>query len=543
MSSMQQDYQLVADYASDRSETAFRSLVARHVDMVYATALRHIGDRALAEEITQNVFVALARKAPGLGRMRTIAGWLHSTAILESKARLRAELRRRRPEEAAAQIAALEREGTSPLEMLIPLLDEALLCLSESDRVALVLRFFEDRSLREVGEILGLNEDAARKRVSRALERLAKFFPQRGLALPAGVTTVAVLGSATQAAPAALIGSATSAGLSTGGASGFNLLLFRLMNLSKTQTAAACALTCAVPLAWQSHIHHGLTRQQVEVSSQIAASRKEANELEFEASRLRDEVAQAQEDAATAQARSDKIAEQLDGRLRPAVYHWDESSPLMRVPKKALRNLAPWNLRSVVDRTGKISDTMKDMLQMTDEEAKRLQDGIDSFLASYTALEAQHLRPVAPEEDDLRGQKPEQVRVFDVSGLVPEYNKLSQTLFDEIDAVLDPEQADIFKNGLHTWMQFNDEHSSQMTSSSQVAFDTDYRVRFYQPKPGDRWIQCDTEFFSSSGAHDGEIGFSVKPNEVPANYQGYLQDWTSMLSETQANNGPASGAQ
>lgn len=533
----QQDLQLVTDYAADRSETAFRSLVARHINLVYATALRHVGDRALAEEITQNVFVTLARKAPRLGRMKTVAGWLHSTAILESKARLRAELRRRRREETAAQIAALEREGSSPLEMLIPLLDEALLRLSESDRLALVLRFFEERSLREVGEILGLNEDAARKRVARALERLAKFFPQRGLALPAGVTTVAVLSSATQTAPAALISSATSAGVSAGGTSGMSIFLFHLMNLSKTQTAVLSALACAVPLAWQSEIHHGLGRLQASLSSQITSSRKEANELENQANRLRAEVTQAQEDATAAQARSDKLAAQLDGRARPAVYRWDDSSALMRVPKKALQNLAPWNLRSVADRTGKISDTMKDMLQMTDDEAKQLQDGIDRFLAGYTALEAQHLQQVAPQESDLRGGTPEQVRVFEVSGFVPQYNELTQALFGEIDTVLGPDRADIFENGLHMWMQFDDEHSSHMSSSGQVAFNSDYRVQFYRPKPGDGWIQTYVTY------QNGAMSYSAKPNEIPVNYQSYLQDWTSMLSQAQANNGQPSNAQ
>src|SRR2546426_12160916 len=188
------DCELVTAYARRGSENAFRALVTRHVHLVYATALRQVGDAPLAEEITQNVFIALARKAPRLAGIQTLAGWLHRSAILEAKARVRAELRRGRREEMAAEVAALQREGTSPLEALVPLLDEGLLNLRDGDRLALVLRFFEEQSLRDVGAALGVDEDAARKRVSRALDRLTGFFRRRGFAVPAGVGAAALLG-------------------------------------------------------------------------------------------------------------------------------------------------------------------------------------------------------------------------------------------------------------------------------------------------------------------------------------------------------------
>src|SRR5258707_9904596 len=167
------DIELVADYAAKGSETAFRALVARHVDMVYATAFRQLGDRGMAEEVSQNVFVTLARKAPRLAGIETLAGWLHRATVLEAKGRIRAELRRRRREAAAAELATLQHEGAPALDVLIPLLDEALLHLRDTDRMALVLRFLEDRSLRDVGQLLGVDEDAARKRVSRALDRVS----------------------------------------------------------------------------------------------------------------------------------------------------------------------------------------------------------------------------------------------------------------------------------------------------------------------------------------------------------------------------------
>ena len=135
------DHDLVSAFAKDGSEAAFRALVSRHVDLVYATALRQVGDPGAAEEVAQNVFVALARKAPRLAGMQTLAGWLHRTAILESRARVRAELRRRQREAVAADIASVEREGVPAFSPLLSLLDEGLLHLHEAERLILVLRF------------------------------------------------------------------------------------------------------------------------------------------------------------------------------------------------------------------------------------------------------------------------------------------------------------------------------------------------------------------------------------------------------------------
>src|SRR5690606_6667145 len=134
----------------------------------------------------------------------TLAGWLHRTTILEAKARIRSELRRKQREQTAAALAEVQSEGASLLAPLVPLLDEALLTLRDSDRTALISRFWEERSLRDVGTQIGVDEEAARKRVSRALDRLAEFFRARGFALPAGISIAGLFPLATQAAPPAL---------------------------------------------------------------------------------------------------------------------------------------------------------------------------------------------------------------------------------------------------------------------------------------------------------------------------------------------------
>src|SRR5438874_12363905 len=235
------DQQLLREYVDGGSERAFQSLVQRHVDLVYWTALRRIGDAGLAEEVTQNVFVALARKAPFLSRDVALAAWLHKTTLLEARHRLRAELRRKRREETAIAMGATMKEDDSLLTSLSPVLDEALLELREKDRHVVLLRFFESKSLREVGETLGVGEDAAQKRVAKALEQLTRSFRRRGYSVPAATAIGAARHGATQSAPAGLALVAAQTALQSSGAlslTGLGMMTTKLMGLTKMQTFA-----------------------------------------------------------------------------------------------------------------------------------------------------------------------------------------------------------------------------------------------------------------------------------------------------------------
>jgi RNA polymerase sigma factor (sigma-70 family) len=222
------DQQLLREYLDEGSERAFQDLVRRHVDLVYSTALRRLSDAGSAEEVTQNVFVALARKAPFLGRDVALAAWLHKTALLEARHLLRAELRRKRRQETAIAIGATMKEEDSVLKSLSPILDEALMELREKDRQAVLLRFFESKNFREVGEALGVGEDAAQKRVVKALDQLTRFFRRRGYPVSAVTLTAAALHGATQAAPAGLASLAAQTALQSAGAAslaGMGLLI------------------------------------------------------------------------------------------------------------------------------------------------------------------------------------------------------------------------------------------------------------------------------------------------------------------------------
>ena len=207
------DSSLIAEFNARRSEDAFAALVRQHVNLVFGTAMRQIGDAHAAEEITQNVFVALAQSAGKLGSHPTIAGWLHQTTLNKSREWLRSELRRRKREQVAVNLNLARAEGDSVWSSLVPLLDEALLTLRESDRQAVILHFMEGRTFLEVGSALGIGEDTARKRVNRCLDQLTHFFRRRGFAAPALAAGAPLFALSSHAAPAGLAISATTAGL------------------------------------------------------------------------------------------------------------------------------------------------------------------------------------------------------------------------------------------------------------------------------------------------------------------------------------------
>jgi RNA polymerase sigma factor (sigma-70 family) len=199
------DQQLLQDYTGRQSETAFAELVRRHVDFVFSAALRMVRDAHLAEDVTQGVFVALAQNAPQLADRPVLSGWLHLTARNLAAKTVRSEVRRRaREQEAAAMHELLSAEPDATWEDIAPHLDAAVAELDETDRDALMLRYFERKSAREMAQTLGVSDEAAQKRVNRAVDRLRKCFAERGVAVGATGLAVVISANAVQAAPAGL---------------------------------------------------------------------------------------------------------------------------------------------------------------------------------------------------------------------------------------------------------------------------------------------------------------------------------------------------
>jgi len=213
------DQQLLREYTERRAETAFGELVRRHVDLVYSVALRMVQDAHLAEDVTQGVFVALSRSAGQLTERPVLSGWLHRTTHNLAANAVRSDVRRRaREQEAAAMNDLLSTEPDAVWEEIAPHLDAALGELSEADRDALLLRYFERKSAREMAETLGTSEEAAQKRVSRAVDRLRELLAQRGVVAGASGLVVLISANAVQAAPVGLALSITTSAALAGSA-------------------------------------------------------------------------------------------------------------------------------------------------------------------------------------------------------------------------------------------------------------------------------------------------------------------------------------
>jgi uncharacterized protein (TIGR03435 family) len=283
------DNTLLREYVEQDSEEAFATLVARHVNKVYSVALRHTGRPHQAEEITQAVFVILARKSRNLDRRVILSGWLYQTARLTAVTFIRGEIRRARREQEAQMQTVVNENESDVWPQMAPLLDAGMAELNETDRHAVVLRYFDGKSMREVGAALGANEDAAKKRVNRALEKLRKFFCKRGVTSTTAGIAGAILAHSVQAAPAALAKTATAVALAKGAAAGGSTLTLiqgalKIMAWTKAKTAIVSGVVVFLAVGtttitikeiqehrtypWQ--VHEGLiTREQVKQPPQV----------------------------------------------------------------------------------------------------------------------------------------------------------------------------------------------------------------------------------------------------------------------------------
>lgn len=242
------DGELLRRYVEEGSEPAFTELVHRHVNMVYLAALRRVGRNAhAAEDVTQAVFTALARKARSLRGHPSLAGWLYTGTRFAAAQAVRTERRRRAHEEEAHAMREFDSSLPASADGLEPFLDEVMDLLNERDRHAVLLHFFEGRTFAEVGAVLSLSADAARMRVTRALERMRAGLARRGVASSAGALATVLAAQSAPAAPASLAFNVASHALSHAGASSATVSLgARLIQAAKSSSVISWTGTALV---------------------------------------------------------------------------------------------------------------------------------------------------------------------------------------------------------------------------------------------------------------------------------------------------------
>ncbi|MHB8523387.1 MAG: sigma-70 family RNA polymerase sigma factor [Limisphaerales bacterium] len=334
--------QLLRDYAERLDEQAFGELVRCHVSLVYSTALRLVnGDAPLAQEITQTVFTDLARQAKALPADAVVGGWLHRhTCFTASKAR-RTEHRRHIREQEAVTMQALNDENDAAWKQIAPVLDEAMNRLGDRDRNAIVLRFFEQQSLRAVGEALGASEDAARMRVDRALDKLRKNLARRGVALSGAALTTVLAGEAVTAAPAGLAANVAGMALAGAATAATSPAFLKIATMTRVKlgiagTALVVALVTPLVLQRQSLVELRHTNATLQdriraldntgaINARLAKPEVDADELErlrrehHELLRLRGEVGLLrQQMARTSELRATGVSADAKTNLPPA---------------------------------------------------------------------------------------------------------------------------------------------------------------------------------------------------------------------------------
>lgn len=270
------DAELLRRYAAGRAEEAFAELVRRHVNFVYACALRRVGgDAHLAEDVTQQVFTKVAREAAALARRDVLSGWLYTTARHASAQVVRGERRRAVREQEAHIMNELTATSAhdAEWERLRPVIDEAMDDLREEDREAVLLRFFEGKSFGEIGAKLRLSENTARMRVERALDTLHGRLAQRGVTSTAVALGAVLAGQAGVAAPAGLAASATAVALAGGGvlAGGAGWVTFMSVTKLQLGIVSAVAVAGATGYVVQGQTNAELRREISVVRAQQAA--------------------------------------------------------------------------------------------------------------------------------------------------------------------------------------------------------------------------------------------------------------------------------
>jgi len=289
---MTEDAELISRYAADGSEAAFAELTRRHVDLVYSAALRLVnGDVHSAQDVTQQVFTEVARQAKRLARHPALVGWLYTTTRLMALRVNRTEQRRKAREQEANTMNELLHHDEPPADwnQLRPVLEDAMHELDDQDRHAVLLRYFQNKTLNEVGAALNLTENAARMRVERALDKLRGKLARRGVTTTASALAAAVAANAVQAAPAGFAATLSAAAIA-GGAVQASTLIAATKTIAMT-TLQKAIVTAALTAAVGTGVY--AVHQNSQLTAQIQTLQQERVPLTTQIQQLEQERDQA----------------------------------------------------------------------------------------------------------------------------------------------------------------------------------------------------------------------------------------------------------
>jgi RNA polymerase sigma factor (sigma-70 family) len=286
---MTSDLDLLKKFARENSQDAFAEIVRRHLNLIYSAALRQVRSPQLAEEVAQSVFADLARNAGKLnnatGGTPVLTAWLYSVTRRTAIDAIRKESRRQLREQIAVEMNNMT-ANASDWTQIEPLLDDAMAALDETDRSAILLRYFENKNLREVGEALGASEDAAQKRVSRAVERLREFFSKRNVTIGAGGLAALISANAVQSAPIGLAATISAAAVLAGTTVSTSTAIaatkiIAMTTLQKSIIGAALAVAVGTGI-FEAHQDSQLREQVQTLQQQQAPLAEEIRQLQKE---------------------------------------------------------------------------------------------------------------------------------------------------------------------------------------------------------------------------------------------------------------------
>jgi RNA polymerase sigma factor (sigma-70 family) len=470
------DLDLLRQFTRDHSQDAFTALVKRHVNLVYSAALRQVRLPQLAEEITQSVFADLARDAGKLKPDTILTAWLYAVARRTAIDVIRKESRRQLREQIAVEMTNMNATANE-WRQIEPLLDDAMAALDETDRSAILLRYFENKNLREVGESLKISDDAAQKRVSRATERLREFFSKRNITVGASGLAVLISANAVQSAPIGLAATISAAAVLAGTAVHTSTIItatkiIAMTTLQKTVVTAALAAVAGAGIYEARHAAQ--LREQIETLRQLQAPlADQIQQLQRERDDATNQVAGLVAENMKLAAKSNpdellKLRGQVGSlRTQLAQIKADLPQPRKVVPQNDYVNLALAEVREeMTNSTAKKIAGLKAKIGLTAEQERQMNDILQGDIEAraqnqVSVLTSDHsTADVKSQEKILNASEDAQIEAL----LTPDQQAAYQELNQEQAAGAAMNFAKLEAAGMNSYLDLTPEQSQVVVS-------------------------------------------------------------------------------